>query len=77
MPSEVPTKCRAITPNDSANLPRPGAFVYVGGDGNVKITAEEEGTVTFIGMSAGDILPVSVVRVFATGTTATNLIAMW
>lgn len=66
----------AITPDDVANLDAL-SFVYVGGDGNVAAVTKDDTVVTYVGMSAGDILPVLCKRVNDTNTTATNLVAMW
>jgi hypothetical protein len=33
--------------------------------------------VTFVGFQGGNFIPVNVVRVFATGTSATNIVALW
>ena len=67
----------AITPNDSADLSVFPRAIYVGGAGNVKVTTLGGDTVTLNGAVAGSILPVRVVRVFSTGTTATNLIGLY
>lgn len=65
----------AITPADS-DLAHPVRCLYVGGNGNIKVITARNHTVTFVGISAGTILPVSVKRVFATDTTATNIIGL-
>lgn len=51
--------------------------LYIGGAGNVKVDCEGGGTVTFNGALAGSIIPVRAVRVYATGTTATNIVALY
>ena len=72
-----------ITPNDSrdlANIPR---GIYVGGAGDLDVTMLGEGEVgsggrvTFVGLLAGSIIPIRVSRVWAAGTTATNLRGIW
>ena len=73
----IGTRAEAIVPNDDAGLPHPYAAVYVGGSGNVKVTTEDGDTVTFVAAVAGTTLPVGVVKVFATGTDATYLVAIW
>ena len=67
----------AITGNDSTDLTVYPRAIYVGGAGNVKVTTLGGDTVTLNGAVAGSILPVRVVRVFSTGTTATNLIGLY
>ena len=51
--------------------------LYVSGAGDVKVVTMGGSTVTFSAVPAGTVLPVAVVRVFSTGTTATGLVGMW
>ncbi|HET6916163.1 MAG TPA: hypothetical protein VFH56_08745 [Acidimicrobiales bacterium] len=66
----------AVTPNDTGSLSDTFG-IYVGGPGNLKVDMVHSGTVTFVGVVAGTILPIQVSRVYATGTTASNLIALY
>ena len=66
----------AVTPSDTAHLGNVRAL-YIGGAGDVKIDAEGGGTVTFVGVQAGSIIPVRAVRVYATGTDATSIVALY
>lgn len=54
-----------------------GAVLYVGGEGNLRVTTASGTSATFVGLLAGTFLPINVTRVNATGTTATNIIAIW
>jgi len=54
-----------------------GCVLYVGVAGNVKVLTVGGDEVTFTGVLAGSFIPVQVLRVFATGTTATNILALW
>ncbi len=65
----------AVTASDSTDLAQVTRGIYVGGGGHLKVTLAGGSTVTFSNLSAG-IWPFEVVRVFATGTTATNLIGL-
>ena len=57
---------------------QPGACVlYVGNLGDVKVKTSGGDIVTFQNLSNGQFVPVQVSKVFATGTTATGLIALW
>ncbi|MGB7243560.1 MAG: hypothetical protein WBC93_15930 [Sulfitobacter sp.] len=67
----------AVTPNDSADLPTSARGIYVGGAGNVALVTTDGDTLTFAGAAAGATLPICTARVLATGTTATNLLALW
>lgn len=67
--------CIAITPADT-DLVQPVRAIYVGGSGNVKINDTGNGAVTFYNVPAGVILPVMARRIYATGTTATNIVGL-
>lgn len=60
-----------VTPSDTATFDP--SVVYVGGGGNAKITTAQGTDLTFYGLQPGGVIPVRVKRVWATGTTATNL----
>jgi len=71
-----PGGAKAVTPSDSVNLTYP-SVVYVGGTGNVKVTTAQGDDVTFNGLPAGFVIPVQVIRVWSTGTSATNMVAIY
>jgi len=64
----------AVTPDDA------GAFsvtraVYVGGQGgNLRVLMANGQDIIFDSVPAGTILPVGIIRVFNTNTTATNIV---
>jgi|TARA_R110000744_G_scaffold96259_1_gene186023 hypothetical protein len=76
-----------VTPSDTVDIPSvstdPGAgknngcVLFVGGAGTLKVRTVGGDDVTFNGINTGAFIPVQVVRVFATGTSATNIIALW
>lgn len=67
-----------VTPNDSTDLATTARALYVGGAGNVSIDDLSGRTaVVFTAVPAGMILPVRAKRVRATGTTATNIVALY
>ncbi len=66
----------AVTPNDSADLSKASRALYVGGAGDVKVTTVDGSTLVFSAVAAGTVLPVAAKRVFATLTTATNILAL-
>ena len=57
--------------------PQNGCVLYVGGAGDLKVSTVGGDEVTFTGLVAGQFIPVNVLRVWATGTTATFIIALW
>lgn len=66
----------AVTPSDTDNLANDAdKGLYIGGTGAVHVTTSNGDDVTFAAVPVG-ILPVGVRRVHATGTTATNIIAL-
>lgn len=72
LPSGPVRNIVAATPNDSADLSNFG-FLYVGADGDVRVTTVGGQTVTIPGLVGGQVYPIYVRRVFSTGTTATDL----
>lgn len=76
-------RAASVTPSDTANIPsvsggtNNGCLLYIGGAGNVKVETVGGDEVTFVGINTGTFLPVQVVKVFATGTSATNVLALW
>jgi hypothetical protein len=51
--------------------------LWVGGAGDVAVTMEEGQSVTFAGIPAGSLLPVQVTAVLNSGTTATDMLALF
>ena len=66
----------AVAPSDSTVL-RPTRGIYVGTGGDIAVQMALGNTVTLVGVLGGSILPVQVVKVLSTGTTASNLIALF
>ena len=66
----------AITPSDTVDLTFGCRGIYVGVSGDIKVLSPRGNTVTYVGVPQGTILPVRAVRVFATDTTATSLVAI-
>ncbi len=65
----------AVTTSDTVNLVSPARALWVGVKGNVSVEMIGLGTaIVFVG--AQGLLPVSVTRVNATLTTATNIVAL-
>jgi len=51
--------------------------LYLGTAGDVKLTTAGGDTVTFKGLAAGIIHPIRATRVFATGTTAADILGVY
>lgn len=68
---------RAVTPSDTYPIKGgPARALYVGGTGDVVALNENAMPVTFVGVQAGSVLPIATIRVNATSTTATNIVAL-
>ena len=68
----------AITPSDDTDLDILPRAIYIGGAGNMKVDMHSSGTaITFVGLLAGQIIPIRTSRVYATDTTATSLVALY
>lgn len=65
----------AVTTSDTATF-NP-SVLYVGGAGNLKVTTAQGTDVTFPSVPAGFVLPVQVIRVWATGTAATSIVRIY
>lgn len=66
----------AVTPSDSTDLATTARCLIVSVAGALKVTTQGGDTVTIANVPAG-VLPVCVARVWATGTTATGIVAGW
>jgi hypothetical protein len=66
-----------ITPNDSTDLIEiPTTGLYVGTGGDIKVDMLD-GTTTFVGLKAGVVYPFEITRIYATGTTATDIVVIY
>lgn len=66
----------AITPSDTTVYTRMFSGLFVGGAGNVRVRTANGDDVTFTGVLAGQVLPIKGDMVYATSTTATNIVGM-
>jgi hypothetical protein len=77
--TQTPDSCArialAVSPADS-DLSAPVRALYVGTGGNLRVTTTAGNDVTFANVATGSLLPVSVRRVWTTGTTATNIVGL-
>lgn len=73
---EQPAKhAAAITPHDTNDLTNFPRALVIGTGGTLKVDTVGGETVTLSVVSS--ILPLMVTRVYATGTTATDIIGLW
>ncbi len=74
----------AVTPSDTVDIPtigstdkNRGCTLFVGTGGNLAVRTAAGNDVTLVNIADGSFLPIQVVRVFATGTTAADILALW
>ncbi len=74
--SSISRNAIAITPHDSNNLTVTIKKLFVGGAGNIRLLcAGDTSPVTLTGVLAGTIIEdVSIIRIYSTSTTATNMV---
>ena len=73
-----------VTPNDSVDIPYVGyptevwpCIIYSGSGGIIRVLTAGGDDVVFTNVAAGAFLPVQVIRVFASTTSAIDIIALW
>jgi hypothetical protein len=71
-------RASAITTSDSTIYQQPTRALYVGAAGNITVDMADGGTaLTFVAVQGGTILPIQVTRIYATGTSATSIVALY
>lgn len=72
------TKQFVVTPNDNADLAVTARALYVGVGGDVAFIAFNDSSAqTWVGVTAGTIIPMYVKRVMSTNTTATSILGLY
>ena len=75
-----------VVPSDTVDIPslstspeqrNNGCVLYVGVVGDVRVLTAGGNDVVFTAVAAGTFMPVQVLRVYSTNTTATNILALW
>lgn len=79
-------RAASVIPSDTADIPNiatqdgsgnRGCVLYVGITGDLNVITSGGDNVTLVGVPGGQFLPLSVVRVLDTGTTADEILALW
>jgi len=77
-----PEKFTAVTPSDTVDLVHPsggnsrGAALFVGTAGDISVW-DGNNSVLLKNVGNGQFLPINILRVNATGTTAQDIVALW
>jgi hypothetical protein len=76
-------KAKVVTPSDTDNIfydnagDNSGCVLYVGTGGNLRVLTVSGDDIVFTNIQDGMFLPIQVLRVFSTNTTALNIVALW
>jgi hypothetical protein len=76
-------RAASVTKSDTVDIPsvsggeNNGCVLYVGTGGILRVLTVGGDDVTFTNVPNGSFIPVQVIRVFASTTSATNIIALW
>lgn len=73
---EPASYAEVVTPDDDDVISTSRAL-YIGATGDLTVTMNGGGNVTFVGVPAGMILPIRVTKVLATGTDADSIINLY
>jgi len=77
-PSTPARNAAAVTPHATNPLANVSKGLYVGGAGDITCRlVDDTSDVVFTAVPAGAVLPIRVAYVRATGTTATNIVALF
>jgi hypothetical protein len=77
------SRATVVTKSDTVDIPNPGngavegCVLYVGTGGILRVLTAGGDDITFQGVPNGTFIPVQVVRVFDSTTTALNIVALW
>lgn len=78
-----PSRASVVTKSNTVDIPNPGngqvegCVLYIGTGGILRVLTAGGDDITFNNIPNGTFLPVQVIRVFASDTTALNIIALW
>ncbi len=67
----------AIAPSNATDLPAITRALYIGVSGDIAAIMQSGEAITFTNVAAGTVLPLRLLRVAATGTTAQNLVGLY
>ncbi len=71
-----PGDAAAVTPSDTRNFAEP-SVLFIGTTGAVRVLTAQGSDVTFSAVPGGTILPLQVLRVYASGTSALNIVRIF
>lgn len=78
-----PGRASVVTKSDTVDIPNPangaveGCVLYVGTGGILRVLTAGGDDIIFRNVPNGTFIPVQVIRVFASTTNATDIVALW
>jgi hypothetical protein len=78
-----PARASVVSKSDTVDIPNPGngevegCVLYVGTGGILRVLTAGGDDITFQNIPNGTFIPVQVIRVFSSTTTANNIVALW
>ena len=76
-PDAPPTDAQSVGGGADVDLKTVTRAIYVGGAGNVKVQMLSGVDVTFTAVPVGTYLPIRVKKIYATGTSASAILALF
>ena len=76
-------RAAVVTKSDTVDIPNPGngqvegCVLYVGTGGILRVLTAGGDDITLQNVPNGTFIPIQVIRVFASTTTANNIVALW
>ena len=71
-----PGDAAVVTPSDTFNFDT-ASVIFVGTTGSLRVLTAQGSDVTFNAIPGGTVVPLQVLRVFASGTSATNMVRIF
>ncbi len=72
----IPENVDDVTLSDTATFAQAG-ILFIGGAGDLKLTAAQSGTATFKNLAAGAFLRIRTKIAWTTGSTVTDVVRCW
>lgn len=78
-----PSRASVVTKSDTVDIPNPGngevegCVLYVGTGGILRVLTAGGDDITLQNVANGTFIPIQVIRVFSSITTANNIVALW
>jgi hypothetical protein len=72
-----PEEAASLVPDDAVPLGHVTRAVYVGTGGDLRVRMLKGGVVTLAAVPGGALIPLRVAQIYATGTTASDLVGLW